>query len=85
MQQKSFELVQAWMAVFLKVHGESIVSAAEDGSGGEEEEEEEGGGLGLGLREALQEWRGEQEREGRRLADLAGFCGGVVGFLRCGR
>lgn len=62
-QKRDYELVQAWMAVFLRVHGEVVSQDAE-------------------LREALLEWKEEQGREGRRLGDLVGFCGGVVGFLR---
>jgi U3 small nucleolar RNA-associated protein 21 len=31
---------------------------------------------------ALGEWRTCQEKEGERLGELVGFCGGVVGFLR---
>jgi U3 small nucleolar RNA-associated protein 21 len=34
------------------------------------------------LVEALREWRECQEREGRRIGELVGYCGGVVGFLR---
>lgn len=84
-QKKDFELVQAWMAVFLRVHGESVVV----GDGGEDGEDGEGTGDGVGegegLREALREWREEQEREAGRMAELVGFCGGVLGFLRSGR
>ena len=68
-QRRDFELMQAWMAVFLRVHGEDIGGSLEFG----------------GLRGALEEWREEQTREGKRLGDLVGFCGGVVGFLRSGR
>ena len=67
-QKRDYELVQAWMAVFLKCHGESIVG-------------DEGGRL----RRGLHEWRMEQGREGARVAELVGFCGGVVGFLRSAR
>lgn len=67
-QKQDYELVQAWMAVFLRCHGESVV-----------------GDEGEGLRGALREWRAEQEREGRRVSDLVGFCGGVVGLLRSTR
>lgn len=35
-----------------------------------------------GLREALEVFRGEMEKEGGRMGELVGFCGGVVGFLR---
>lgn len=68
-QRKDFELIQAWMTVFLRIHGETI--------GGSDEPE--------GLREALLVWRQEQEIESRRLGDLVGYCGGVIGFLRSGR
>lgn len=34
---------------------------------------------------ALRDWRECQEVEGRRLGELVGFCGGVVGFLRSPR
>ena len=66
-QKRDYELVQAWMAVFLRVHGESVVA------GGEE------------LRAALMGWREEQSREGKRLGELVGWCGGVLGFLRSSR
>lgn len=65
-QKRDYELVQAWMAVFLREHGDAVAGDQT-------------------LRVVLGEWRGEQEREGRRLGDLVGFCGGVVGFLRSGR
>lgn len=37
------------------------------------------------VREVLREWKAEQEKEGRRVAELVGYCGGVVGFLRSAR
>ncbi|CAF9930300.1 MAG: hypothetical protein ALECFALPRED_004572 [Alectoria fallacina] len=64
--KRDYELVQAWMAVFLRVHGDAVPGNA-------------------GLRQALVEWREWQGREGKRLDDLVGFCGGVVGFMRSGR
>ncbi len=64
--KRDYELVQAWMAVFLRMHGDAVPGNA-------------------GLRQALVEWREWQGREGKRLGDLVGFCGGVVGFLRSGR
>ncbi len=65
-QKRDYELVQAWMAVFLRIHGESVPANEE-------------------LRMALVEWRGWQVGEGKRVGDLVGFCGGVVGFLRSAR
>ncbi|KAL9066821.1 MAG: hypothetical protein Q9161_007327 [Pseudevernia consocians] len=64
--KRDYELVQAWMAVFLRIHGDAVPGNA-------------------GLRQALVEWREWQGREGKRLGDLVGFCGGVVGFMRSGR
>ena len=37
------------------------------------------------LRMAVMEWREQQEKEGVRLGELVGWCGGVVGFLRSPR
>ena len=65
-QRRDYELVQAWMAVFLRLHGEIVPSDA-------------------ALRAALGVWRKEQADEGRRLGELVGYCGGVVGFLRSAR
>ncbi len=62
-QKKDYELVQAWMAVFLRLHSDEVIRDAR-------------------LGEALREWRDSQEREGRRLGELVGYCSGVVGFLR---
>ena len=70
-QKRDYELAQAWMAVFLRVHVDSI-------SGFEGERDEE-------VVEALRVWREEMEREGKRLSELVGFCSGVVGFLRSPR
>ena len=64
--KRDYELVQAWMAVFLRLHGDAVPGNAD-------------------LRQELVEWREWQGREGKRLGDLVGFCGGVVGFLRSGR
>ncbi|KAH6662517.1 Utp21 specific WD40 associated putative domain-containing protein [Halenospora varia] len=65
-QKKDYELVQAWMTVFLRLHMDAV---AHDDR----------------LVNALREWRECQEKEGARLGDLVGFCGGVVGFLRSPR
>lgn len=81
---RDWELVNAWMNVFLKVHGELIVNictvAAQDTmSGYKRSSLRKRAGR---LRAALEEWRGEQTREGKRISDLAGYCAGVVAFLR---
>lgn len=69
-QKRDYELVNAWMTVFLKVHGESVVEDL---------------GLTGGLREALTEWRTVQQEEATRLGEMLGFCKGVVGWLRSER
>ncbi|KAI9721000.1 MAG: hypothetical protein M1812_002479 [Candelaria pacifica] len=61
-----YELVQAWMTVFLRVHGQVVT---ED----------------QGLREVLEQWKYEQEKECKRLGALVGYCSGIVGFLRSTR
>jgi len=66
--KRDYELVQAWMAVFLKCHGEAV---AESG------EEEEGGIVG-----SVRRWRSEQRGEAEKFGSLVGYCAGVVGFLR---
>lgn len=70
--RRDYELVQAWMAVFLKCHGEVLQEAlpTEDGSA---------------LLDALKRWRSGQQKEAARLGSLAGYCSGVVGFLRTSR
>lgn len=37
------------------------------------------------LLKALEEWKGQQEKECNRLDDLVGYCSGVVSFLRSPR
>lgn len=76
--KRDFELVNAWMSVFLRVHSDAVRA----GVGGEEEEEEDDG---QALQDALAEWKVEQQREGQRLSELVGYCRGVVGFLRSAR
>ncbi len=65
-QRRDYELVQAWMSVFLRLHSETITQDPQ-------------------LVEALRKWKEEQEKEGKRLGDLVGYCGGVIGFLRSPR
>ena len=68
-ERDRYELLQAWMSVFLRLHGQSIHLEPGD----------------VRLRNALAEWKEEQMRESTRLGDLLGFCGGVIGFLRSER
>lgn len=72
--RRDFELVNAWMAVFLKIHSDTVGLCAR-------QDEPE---YRL-LRKALSTWAKEQEQEGKRLAGLVGYCRGVVGFLRSAR
>ena len=65
-QRRDYEVVQAWMAVFLRIHGEAAVRDKES-------------------RGLLLKWRELQAEEGKRLAGLVGYCGGVIGFLRTAR
>lgn len=74
--KRDFELVNAWMSVFLRVHSDAVRAGV-----GEEEED----GDDQALQDALAEWKVEQQREGERLSELVGYCRGVVGFLRSTR
>ncbi|KAG8530101.1 uncharacterized protein KY384_005583 [Bacidia gigantensis] len=73
-QRRDFELVQAWMNVFLKLHGDVIAGGSDEA--GEEKP---------ALIAALREWRGVQDEERRRLQRLVGFISGTIEFLRSGR
>lgn len=72
--RRDFELVNAWMAVFLKIHADTVALCSH------REEPEY-----ILLRKALASWAQEQQQEGKRLAGLVGYCRGVVGFLRSAR
>lgn len=72
--KKDFELVNAWMAVFLAIHADIVRTCSDQKAG-----------VHAALREALVDWGQEQQKEGKRLAGLVGYCRGVVGFLRSSR
>lgn len=84
---RDWELVNTWMNVLMKVHGELLVQicAAAPPAGMKSIK-----GLSrkskraMTVRDALVKWRDEHARERKRVADLAGYCAGVVGFLRFG-
>ncbi|MCJ1306695.1 hypothetical protein MMC25_000338 [Agyrium rufum] len=83
-QKRDFELVQAWMSVFLRVHGEVIVSAMSSSLG---ETADVNGTVHethgeVGLEHELRAWREMMRSEASRLGDLVGYCSGVVGFIR---
>ncbi|KAL4991564.1 Utp21 specific WD40 associated putative domain-containing protein [Aspergillus falconensis] len=72
--KRDFELANAWMAVFLRIHSD-VVAACSDPN--EDTDSKLGESLGL--------WRRVQQAETQRLASLVGYCRGVVGFLRSSR
>ncbi|KAL8674084.1 MAG: hypothetical protein Q9168_001519 [Polycauliona sp. 1 TL-2023] len=73
-QRRDYELIQTWMSVFLRCHGDVIVGQKDEVDQGTE-----------WLRQALGDWRQEQRREGKRLDELVGYCSGVAGWLRSTR
>ncbi|EFR05515.1 U3 small nucleolar RNA-associated protein 21 [Nannizzia gypsea CBS 118893] len=81
-QKRDFELVNTWMAVFLRVHDDAVEAAV-----GPQSSDSNGGlfGPNVALQQALSEWKVEQESESKRLADLVSYCRGIVGFLRSAR
>lgn len=72
--RRDFELVNAWMAVFLRIHADTVGLCSH--------RDDPESHL---LREALASWTREQQQEGKRLAERVGYCRGVVGFLRSAR
>ncbi|KAI5295878.1 hypothetical protein KEM52_006628 [Ascosphaera acerosa] len=80
--RKDFELVNAWMAVFLKIHADVVGSIGK--AEGDEQEDQGSPGRQL-LLKRLQQWKVEQQREAARLADMVGNCRGIIGFLRSAR
>ena len=79
-ERRDYEMVQAWMAVFLRVWGGVVVSSSSAGDDARDE-----GGRQEDLIEALREWRTVAGEEARRVGDLVGFVGGVGGWVRSGR
>ncbi|KAL8895275.1 MAG: hypothetical protein Q9192_003739 [Flavoplaca navasiana] len=73
-QRRDYELIQTWMSVFLRCHGDVVVGQDDENEAGKE-----------ALRQSLREWRQEQGREGKRLDELVGYCSGVAGWLRSTR
>ncbi|RAH73591.1 rRNA-processing protein UTP21 [Aspergillus aculeatinus CBS 121060] len=74
-QRRDFELVNAWMAVFLRVHADSVAACSVPNDDDDNEP----------LKNALLAWSQAQQHEAQRLAELVGYCRGVVGFLRSAR
>lgn len=72
-RRKDYELVNTWMNVFLRVHGDSI-----------QQEENDGNKTGA-LKTEVSKWAEAVKEEEERLGDLMGYCRGVVEFLRGSR
>ncbi len=70
--KRDFELVNSFMACFLRLHGDAVQ---------EEEDEAEDGGLKVAMRRWDRVMRSEEER----LGQLVGYCKGVIEFLRSSR
>lgn len=72
-QRQDYELLQTWIAVFMNCHGSFIADAAD----GDEQ--------ATRLVDALRRWRDVQRKEADRLSHLAGYCAGVLNYLRSSR
>ena len=91
--KRDYEVVQAWMAVFLRCHGEVIQEAvaggnSDDGNGGMDVDEDDNDDIqrgGVALIQAVKTWKQSADRERERLNALVGYCSGVLGFLRSAR
>jgi U3 small nucleolar RNA-associated protein 21 len=82
-QRRDFEVVQVWMAVFLRGHGDVLLDTADD-EGGDIEGGDEGE-RGSEMRKALEEWKVVSEEVVEASRKRAGYVRGLVGFLRAGR
>ncbi len=71
--KRDFELVNSFMACFLRMHGEVVQQEEED-----EAEDAE-------LKVAMRRWDRVMRREEERLGQLVGYCKGVIDFLRSSR
>jgi U3 small nucleolar RNA-associated protein 21 len=74
--KRDFELINAWMAAFLRIHGDVIGRVWETTT--------EDAPLQM-LQAALAAWKFEQQMEAKRLSGLTSYCRGVVAFLRSSR
>ncbi|EWC44732.1 hypothetical protein DRE_06510 [Drechslerella stenobrocha 248] len=91
--RKDYELVLTWMRVFLKIHGEIITKEEEELARLDKDEEEDSDDDEMAafrqekptIKDALHEYRGEMGQESGRVAELVGYCSGVLGFLRSSR
>ncbi|KAL4955068.1 Utp21 specific WD40 associated putative domain-containing protein [Aspergillus filifer] len=72
--RRDFELVNAWMAVFLRIHSDVVARCSDSNDE-----------TYSPLKSALESWSRIQQAEAQRLAGLIGYCRGVVGFLRSSR
>ncbi|MCJ1351394.1 MAG: hypothetical protein MMC33_001378 [Icmadophila ericetorum] len=88
-QRRDYELVQVWMRVFLRTHGDIIATEEEENvaetnrlNGMEGDDRSVEGGR---MKMTLREWLEEQQKEGERISALIGYCSGVLGFLRSAR
>ncbi|KAK9461119.1 Utp21 specific WD40 associated putative domain-containing protein [Lipomyces oligophaga] len=64
--RRDYEAVQAWMAMFLKIHSDVLLKQEENSD----------------VMRAIEEWKLAENNEKKRLDELLGYCAGVIQFLR---
>ena len=64
--KRDFELVQAWMLAFLRIHQDWLVQMRDEED----------------VRSVMREWEEAHQRERERTGNLVGYVGGVLGFIR---
>ena len=75
---RDYEVVNTWMSVLLRLHSDILTSS--------DEGEDSGGDGRREVRKSVRGWAEVNEGESRRLDEMVGFVGGVVGgFLRSSR
>lgn len=73
--KRDFELVNSFMACFLRMHGDVVQESEEE----EEEDDDDN------LKSTMRRWDQAMRREEERLGQLVGYCKGVIDFLRSSR
>lgn len=81
--RNNYELGQAWMNMFLRCHGDVVMTALNP-KVVEDEEEEVQLAPCEGLKVALTKWKELNQSESERVEEVVKYCQGVINYLRVG-
>ncbi|AOW01647.1 Utp21 specific WD40 associated putative domain-domain-containing protein [Yarrowia lipolytica] len=83
-KRTNYELGQAWMNMFLRCHGDVIMSALNPKIVEDEEEDEVQQQPCEPLKGSLTRWKELNQHESNRMEDIVKYCQGVINYLRVG-